>query len=413
MKALVFVVLAALALSAVAMSDRRQKKLKQKFDWNHGTVLEGILTMGSSKMEAPRRLWKGWTRNVYPGGHNFATRRAVDYMIDLLAVKNGPAAAVNAIYQTSLADMRKDLADQSDFVNALVYGNFMNEVRVNIDGEGSYTLSGMAVSLRKAWLPNADISPNGINSEWWSAATGYSSANPIHAMLQEAKPADPKYTQQRSFDLMVAFVKKALTIAVTELRAAKGKGRTAGWLRGVRYIGSVLHTIQDSACTCSSRHRTIQPVAAQWKNDVYLGKLDLVRTCVPGDGHSVVERQGSRFLITGMSNTAFYDARHDWHAQLDMLYENGRLLPISKLVEAGQLAEPEDRKRLNAAYDSDGTVLWGDNDPAYDGGNLIIAVAEYANGNMDPATAAAQMCVKYLQRRYIGPANLKMPPLPR
>jgi len=362
-----------------------------------------VLTMVNSNMEAPRTKWPGLTRSVYPGGHNFATRRAVDFVIAKAKGNALWAEYVNLIYQTSLVDMEKDKDGTSDFVKTLVYGDFQNEVRVNIDGEGSMTLSTMALALRRSWLPDKDLSPDGVHSEWWTAATGYSSANPIHAMLQEAKPADPQYTQARSYDQMVTFAHEMIGQSIKLLRRSKGKGPTADWKRALRLIGSVLHTIQDSACSCTPRHWVIQEVAQQYKNDVYLGKLNIVRDCIPGDGHSVLTKQGDRFLVTGMSNTDFYDSRHDYHAQLDMLYEPGRVLDIATLAAA------KTRKDINDAYDQQTTVLWGDNDPAYDGGMLILNIARLALTTQQPYAAAIDLTTTYLEGRYIARDQLKMP----
>jgi len=107
--------------------------------------------------------------------------------------------------------------------------------------------------------------------------------------------------------------------------------------------------------------------------------------------------------VTGMSNAEFYDTRHEYHAELDMLYENGRVLPIEKLVDA------KTRLDINTEYDNTPTALWGDNDPAYDGGNLLILVAKAVLSDRQAYPAAILITQKVLEVRYVSKLELKMP----
>jgi len=327
----------------------------------------------------------------------------VDLMVEWAKKNNQLKTVLETIYQTTLTDMEEDKERNSEFVQMLVKGNFENEVRVNIDAEGSLKLWGLAQKLRLEWLPDTDLSPDGTHSEWWTSATGYSSANPIHSMLAEAKPSDPKYTQQYSFDKMIEFTTKMIEQAITLLRQEKGKGITNDFKKAVRSIGSVLHTIQDSACACTPRHWTIQKQDVPTEHGVYASKLQHARNCIEGDGHSVMQKVGDRWLVAAMSDTKFYDGRHDHHAQLDTLYANGRVIPISDMVNF------KSRKDINDYYDSHNHALWGDNDPAWDGAKLIMAIARAANTNQNVQGAANNIVSAWVTNRYIPKAGLRMP----
>jgi len=404
---LVALVLGCLALQAVALTVSKKKSQQiasqKKFDWNHQTGGSIIKPSTGNDMPAPRTVWKGyWVGNpinTNPGGHNFATRRAVDFaIVKAKADKSGSLKAqIQKILRSSLDDLWKDKEGTVKAVSHLVFGNFQNELRVNIDGDG--LLDGTAAAallIRTMYGSDPDISLNGKSSKWWTKATGYSSANPIHAMLASDDKTPSVYTQHRSYNLMVEFVKEMLTDAITLLRKERdGTGDTTDWAKGLKRIGSVLHTIQDTAVTCTPKH---------WKLTGF--SLRTARDCLPGDGHSVVEffpKQG-RWKITAMSDGVFYAKRHKYHAALDDIYEPGRVLDIDILVAS------KTRNEINEAYTQSTTALWGDLDPAYDGGLLLLDVIGAAyNGVGTPAALAAAFCTKYLEARYVSWRDLKMP----
>jgi len=53
--------------------------------------------------------------------------------------------------------------------------------------------------------------------------------------------------------------------------------------------------------------------------------------------------------------------------------------------------------------------LWGDNDPAYDGGYLLLDVIAAAMAGSDPASTANALVQKYLEARYVSFRLLDMP----
>jgi len=385
-------------LEALTLSKRKAQLIAKgranvRFDWNHQTALSGIKPMLGMDMPSPREVWKGWISNTYPGGHNFATRRAVDYVIAKARASTGVANQVTKIMRATLDALTNDHSDTVRAVNQLVFGNFENELRVNIDGDHGAAAAG-AVAIRTFFKNDREVTPDGTHSRWWTAETGYSSANPIHAMLvTSSTPArnTAVFTQVYSYDQMVAFAREMITEAITLLRAEKdGTGVTPNWEKGIRAIGGVLHAIQDSACACTPKHWALQQPAG-------------VNGCIAGDGHSVLAFLDGRWKVTGMSDQIFYDQRNAFHAKLDSLYEPGHVLPVATLAAAA------DRAAINRAYDADPAMLWGDNDPAYDGGNLILAVFDAALGTADPAATANTLVATHLEGRYVPKANLRMP----
>jgi len=411
-KAWVVLVVLGLALQAAALPLSKKKEQQiaaqrsKKFDWNHGTVGSIVKPLSSNDMPAPRTLWKGyWFRNpinTNPGGHNFATRRAVDFVLAKARAHTDVAAKVTKILRASLDNLDKDKEGTEKAVSHLVLGNYQTELRVNIDGTGAGPALA-ALAIRRYYGTDREVTPDGTHSAWWKAETGYASANPIHAMLEATSDATKNantYTQKNTYDLMVTFAREMITDAITLLTQEKdGTGDTANWAKGLRRIGSVLHTIQDSACSCTPRHWTIKVGFNRYSSEAYAA------TCLFGDGHSVVKYvpELNRWMITAMSDSTFYNSRHGYHASLDTLYEPGRVLDISVLAGAAN------RAAINVAYDNTPTALWGDNDPAYDGGYLLLDVISAAVAGSDPASTATKLVQKYLEARYISWRDLKMP----
>jgi len=260
-----------------------------------------------------------------------------------------------------------------------------------------------ARGLRAVYAGARDISPDGTHSQWWTAETGYTSANPIHSMLASAKdlPHLNKwvFTQKHSWDVMTDFVKAMLKDAVKQLRAEKDATTdTANWLTGIKRIGSVLHTMQDSACACTPKHWTLY---TQFTGTYKIDKA--VKDCIEGDGHGVLAKHGGRYVVTGLSDGIFYDQRHDYHAKLDQLYNPQHVLSIAQLLNA------HTRPDINDLYEADPKILFGDNDPAYDGANLIQGVLDAIDTVTDPAVVAAQLTDLHFIPRFVGRLELRMP----
>lgn len=406
------IVLVALALNVAALtvSKQKQQAMQQmamhgmnKFDWNKMTAASGIKPMVGMDMPAPRTVWKGLLKNTYPGGHNFATRRALDLVITKAKTNKNLESLVTKVLKNSLTELWEDKDKQPMAAKMLVYGDFQNELRVNIDGEGGIAVAAAAKLIRGLYGKDREITPDGVHSAWWNKETGYSSANPIHSMLASPllkPPAAPstKWTQKRSFDTLTAFAKSSLSQAITLLRGEKTNGQTENWKKGLRLVGSVLHLIQDSACYCSARHKDIKGITSP----------ENPANCIPGDGHGVVAYfpNEHRYKVTGLSDPVFYDARLHFHEVLDTLYEPGRVLDINVLAAA------RSRGDINKAYDANKAALWGDNDPAYDGGMLLLKVIE----NVFTSTAADQVAealtAGFVRARYVAASKLKMPLLP-
>jgi len=403
--ALVLCVILGLALHAVAkgtiskakeLEMAQSKQIKGRFDWNHQTVgqmMPVAKPFGLGQIAAPRTTWRGVTGlvtdalTVFPGGHNFATRRAVDYAIAKVTNDNAKSAKLLKMMKAaSIADLLKDKNDQAFAVYSLLYGNFQNELRVNLDGDvGVYAAAAAGIRLR--FGGDKEISPDGKNSKFFTPETGYSSANPIHSMLastsDEKKNAET-WTQDKSLLILKNFVTESLTEAITLLRAEKARedaeassktgilgsigkslvngwnaagsyvqgngGYAPGWAKAMRLIGSVLHTVQDSACGCTPKHWAIKSTA----------------DCLAGDGHGVIEYfpDEKRFKVTGLSDAIFYKERLHFHEELDKLYEEGRVLPIATL--AASTNEQIDAITANN--------LFGSFDPAIAGGKIILDV---------------------------------------
>jgi hypothetical protein len=402
MNKLVALFLLGLALQVAALTvsksrkhaiTHRAKKGDIEFDWNKETALSGIKPMIGGDMPAPRTTWKGWLKNTYPGGHNFATRRALDYVIGKARADTKLATVVTKYLHGSLDALYKDQDTQPTAAKMLVFGNFQNELRVNIDGEGSVAVSLGATLIRQAFGKDKEVTLDGSHSEWWNRNTGYSSANPIHAMLvssTDKKENVNKYTQAYSYNTMVAFARRMAEQAITLLRKEKSATTdTDNWKKGLRSIGSILHTIQDSACACTPKHM----------------KVKSVEGCIEGDGHGVLAffPTENRWKVTGLSDSIFYDQRHDFHAALDSLYDPEHTLPTDTLVKATS------RKAINDEYNKNANYLWGDNDPAYDGGNLILEVIKAIDTTENAGLAAQRLVKSYLEDRFVAASSLKMP----
>lgn len=407
----VVVALAVLALQVEAKGAvTKQKEMslqvqkhgqKSLFDWNLQTIAAGVGVKSfdkTSTIYAPRTTWPGIITTTRPGGHNFATRRAVDYAI-AAAGPTGAAALVKMMKVKDIAELQEDRDKQSVAVYALLYGNFQNELRVNLDAESGMAAAG-AWAIWGTFRNDPEIArPDGKRSHYYNPATGYSSANPIHSMLQSSKNPVANaatWTQQQSMGVLLSFAKRALTEAITLLKADDGKitvatrkSYPAGWAKALRLIGSVFHTIQDSACACTTSH---------WES--WAPKA--VQDCIAGDGHGVLVYDGARklWLVTGLSDSIFYDNRLHFHEVLDQQYVPTQVLTIPELLKTRAAIDDAAKRQKK---------LFGSYDPAIGGGHIILDVMAAVASNKAAATSADEIVRNRVASRYVAPSQLRMP----
>lgn len=346
------------------------------FNWNKETVKSFIHNRG--KMEAPRTLGENGRRDVHPGGHNLATRRGMDLAI--LKASSDPALkkAMEAVYGETLDNMK----GQDGFTfQKILWGNFSNEIQTMLDaGEGSEKLAGWYMSASYSRRTNI-TGPDGRHSKYWRKETGHSSSNAIHSMLVSSTGADAaSYTQDHSMQLVRKFALFQLETAIANLahvvraerdgiyvleesyfQSAQAALRFLRTIRkayvgdnshyvdsrfefALRDLGSIFHTIQDSAVACTDAAKT--------------AAVDPAKNCVAGDGHSVVEKVNGKWKIVSLSDQAWYVRKDGQHHQLDNLYQPGNLASVEELAQGSEKG------------------VYGSFDPALPVGEILLEVAQ-------------------------------------
>jgi MYXO-CTERM domain-containing protein len=179
-------------------------------------------------------------------------------------------------------------------------------------------------------------------SDRWSRSTGYTSNNYQHSMVVESIDPAEDLTQDDVYDLLEEYTFWAVSSASLNLMVAK-KGELEGsmdaddidlsWVAGLRYVGSVFHLVEDSSVTCSDAAR------------------ELVPSCIPGDGHTLIEKVDGRSRVVALSNNEYYERTDEngdkVHGQLDGLHQE-------ELV----------------------AEVYGDSDPALDTSQILVLVAQ-------------------------------------
>jgi uncharacterized protein (TIGR03382 family) len=259
------------------------------FDWNGRTVTHEVdLLDGRMKVQS---------------GHPLATARAFR-----LAAQD--ASALPALRRVLGADF---VDDDSDSLQTVLFGSWLNEVRTNLDMGGSKPLEWAARYLEWRYR---DYLEGRENSDRWQEDTGWTSSNYQHSMLVTSIDPAMQLTQDHSFGLIEEYTFWASTAAVMNLIIAT-KGAEEGSMSaedvdlsrisGLRYVGSLFHIMEDSSVACT-------PVAQRH-----------VPNCLPGDGHGLIERtRTGKLQVIALSSTGWYEREPERgpkpHGALDDLY---------------------------------------------------------------------------------------------
>lgn len=306
------------------------------FDWNARTVTHELDVLdGRMKVES---------------GHPLATARA----FTIAAQDSAARSSLERVLQPSFTDHR------SDALQTVLFGSWLNEVRTSLDMGGSKPLEWAARFMSWRYRKYLD---GRERSDRWSEDTGYTSSNYQHSMLVTSVDPAVRLGQNESYDLIEEWSFWAMTSAIFNLTIAI-KAREQGglsaddidlsWVSGLRYVGSVFHTVEDSSVSCSEAARRH------------------VRNCLPGDGHGIVARTSAgRPQVVALSNGAWYErmpaSGGKPHAALDGLYKtalidevygefdparsNARIL----IAVTKHVAAAVDELRTTPLYNADGT----------------------------------------------------------
>lgn len=285
-----------------------------------------------------------------PGsGHTLATACAFDEVSKRASSDPALKAALEKAFSSKVPS-GLDQVKYSVPYQLVTFGNWGNEIFTNsgLEGRASHEDAGAFLSGRyHKWL-----SSEGARKVYMGAAEeggGYSSTYYLHSQAIDGK------TQDESFSAIEKHVKNALTASITNLREAEKKGQTLPEFnnafkalapkdcnercRGLAFLGSIFHTIEDSSASCSDA--TIAALKAKG-----------LPPCVKGDGHTIIDwTSAGRPQVVTLSNDEFYQGRTDLHGNMDGLYEscdtknytfekNGQSFDFNpKLVNAAILAE--------------------------------------------------------------------------
>jgi hypothetical protein len=381
----------------------------QAFNWNKETVKAFLDNRG--KLEAPRTattsviqkegsklmFWKSGDatlRTIHPGGHNLATRRGMDYAVLKARTDQRLAQDLTMLFGESL----DNLYGQDGFAfQKILWGNFSNEIQTMCDApEGAENILAKYMSSPVGYGPRTNVvGPDGRHSRYWTPETGYTSSNLIHSMLVSSNNKslnEHSYRQedtlkiikgssstkgsylerlvraminlvdaQRAENDKIYVVEESLKEEAKALLRFGGyiekdfKGYNSYWFNSkyefaLRDLGSVFHTLQDSAVACTPMARAVTTV-------------DAVPKCVEGDGHSVLKNFGSDsqpdWKIISLSDGDWYARDGGQHAGLDNLYQPANLVTVEDLVQNRNVNEK----------------VYGSFDPAIAMGEIIVQIA--------------------------------------
>lgn len=312
------------------------------YDWNGKTVTHELDVLDG--------------RMDVESGHPLATARGFELAVELGA--DDPTgqtdAAMSFVFGSDFVDPR------SDAVQTVLFGSWLNEVRTSLDmGDPDSFLDPLGWAAEFMGLRYGNYLDEREKSDRWSESTGYSSNNYQHSMMVASVDPAEEITQDDVFDLLEEYTFWAITSASFNLMVAK-KGELEGsldpddadlsWIAGMRYIGSVFHLIEDSSVTCSN--------ASQ----------ELVPSCIPGDGHTLVERRDGRPMVVALSNNEYYERVDEHgdkvHAQLDGLHQE-------HLIDE----------------------VYGDADPALDTSQILVIVARGVDAAVHEDLAATPLFI--------------------
>ena len=287
-------------------------------------------------------------------GHPLATARALRLAARQAATDPRLAGTFRSVLRADPAGADA-LADGAPLLQTVLFGSWLNEVNTALDGDTAITaLGGLYLSHSyRAFLEHRR------HSLPWTPDTGSSSSNPLHSMAITAKthPVPP----DRSFEAIHDHLESALAEAIGELAS----GDDAAWRAGLLALGSVFHTVEDSAVGATPAARARVP------------------QCVPGDGHGVLAVTAHGLQVVALSSNAWFDHRRAMHRRLDDLY---------------RLDADGDRERSIRA-------LYGDFDPALANARVMIGVLEAIRAGEPAAAAAHRLVETLLWPRWAAPAD--------
>lgn len=351
------------------------------FNWNKETVKAFAQNRG--RMEAPReaRLSKTGKLDLHPGGHNLATRRAMDLAILKGRQDRSIEQALTNVYGETL----DNLYEENGFAfQKLLWGNFSNEMQTMLDADAkAEKLVGHFMSISYS-TRRGILGQDGRHSKFWKESTGYTSSNLIHSMLVTSSLPEERatYSQEHSMKAIKAHVQLTLESVLRKLvnvrraqldniyiieeshkESAKAIARRIRnfrkWYKGdnqflhdsryeygMRDLGNLLHGLQDSSVACTAAAKT--------------APVDPSKDCVEGDGHGIVRKIGNEWKVVSLSDGAWYARKDGKHAELDNLYQPGNLVAVEDIA-TGRNVE---------------SGVYGSFDPAIAGAMVIIDVAQ-------------------------------------
>src|SRR5262249_35798623 len=149
------------------------------------------------------------------------------------------AAAFRAVFRADPADP-SSVADAAPLLQTVLFGSWLNEVQTGLDGESRIgILEGLYLSHDyRVYLDHQR------HSTGWSADTGVSSCNPLYSMAVTSHTH--VIPQEASFAAINVHLESALSESIRQLRRARNGERDC-WRSGLLALGSVFHTVEDSA----------------------------------------------------------------------------------------------------------------------------------------------------------------------
>ncbi len=318
-------------------------------------------------------------------GHTLATACALDEASRRAAAD----PALTGSLSRAVGDLLPRNLDQVQFsvpYQLLAFGNWGNEIFTNSSLEGRATHEDAGAFLKGRY--NRWLSSEIAQKVYLGTKTGndYSATYYLHSEAIDGK------TQGESFDAVKAHAVGAIRASIENLREADRKGQplpdfSGGFkglapeqcnerCRGLAFLGSVFHVIEDSSASCSGGAPTA------------LGEKG--QGCIPGDGHTVIDwTPAGRPQVVSLGDDKSYQERMDVHGTIDGLYTSCNTGVYRYRSPSGQTFD------LN---------------PKFDNASLLIEVARAVGTNEDPGAAANRIWNEVLGGRFASPEHRR--PLP-
>ncbi len=347
------------------------------FDWNSHTATHEIdLLDGRMKIQS---------------GHPLATFRAFE-------LASQRADARGALSYTLGSNWPHELSEP---LQTVLFGSWLNEVNTSLDMGGSKPLEWAAALM--GWRYSKYLGGR-ERSDRWTEDTGYTANNFQHSMLVTSSAPGADNSQNNTFRIMEDFyyasARKAVYNLIVALKAREDGSMSDDqidieWVSGLRFVGNIFHSIEDSSVNCSEAAQTIVP------------------TCLPGDGHGVVKvtSSGHRQVVS-LSNNTWYD-RSDAngvhpHGLLDDLYRRENLQTIygdfDPAITNSQILITVAKAVRDGVFDLEGVAIFNSD------GTVNAAFQTKAN---EVAMAAANEVMGHIRWRYAPEAERQeMPPVP-